>query len=110
MNKKNISIAVVAFLAGGVMVASTKQQTQSVQPIVVTKQADLTNWKDLKSEDDMIFTLAGSGFGVCSDSIQAASAGDSAKMDQDTKSFSSIIDKLDSLKNERQATLNKLGY
>ena len=76
----------------------------------VTKEADLTQWKALKSKDDEIITSAGRGFIVMSEAITAISNYDVDTMNRKISEMETLSATVTRLGNERKAILSTLGY
>lgn len=87
------------------------------QPKTVTKEipappasCDYTQWRELKTKDDVVINKAGAGYQICADLVKAALDRDVAALEKGTKAMETMALEVTELGNERMVILSELGY
>lgn len=116
LTKKRFWIYIaIAFFAG--FLFTTKKEIKTVEvtkevPKEVVKEVkvpfDYTNVDALISTDNQLFSLAGDGFGVCSQIIRATAYGDSDTLKKKTDEMLSIKSKVDVFTGKRNLILQDI--
>lgn len=110
--KKNIIIAVVAFVFG--MATMTGSQTETVKVKEVEKRVEVVKnekeWKELKAVDDKIIVSASNTMNYCSQGFYAVSEFDLVKLESLTEKVNANTVEMSDLGDKRLAILDKLGY
>ena len=76
----------------------------------IPAQCDYSEWKKLKAIDDWGFTYCTIGFELASQGFTALSKADQKEIQRILKDMKENNQKISDISEERQATLNKLGY
>jgi len=97
-------IIIVIFFAG--------VEKEVIKEVTVEKIVEKNNddWKELKTIDDEVFTVAGESVVICSQGYEAIFENDAKKLEKLNEQMSEKAARIDSLAVQRQALLKKLGY
>lgn len=115
MNKKLIiGLSIVPFLMG-VGIGSTQARVITVEkPVdrIVEKPIyqNMDQWKQLKTLDDKVISVAGYNMGLCSEGLEAASNLDVKKMNAVSGQVNDNTEILGKLADQRNQLVKTLGY
>jgi len=88
----------------------TKEVPSEQVVIKEVDSSDLKNWQELKKLDDEIFTIAGSGLGICAESMNAFLEMDAQRVINNTKKTDEMTETIETKAKQRNDILERLGY
>jgi len=88
----------------------TKEVPSEQVVIKEVDSSDLKNWQELKKLDDEIFTIAGSGLGICADSMKSFLEMDAQRVINNTKKTDEMTETIETKAKQRNDILERLGY